>query len=211
MNELAQALRSAITSGVFMPNERLIEVDLAARFHTTRAQIRAALIALENEGLIVSEPNRGSRVRRVSGAEAIEIIEARALLEGLVAAKAAENASGQDSDRLEEILQRMRQAYAANDLIGYSTGNGELHAEIRRISRHATASRLLSQLNSQSVQHQFRAILIPGRAAKSMAEHELIVQAICAHDTERARSAMTRHMSQVAATLNHAIVAQETL
>jgi DNA-binding FadR family transcriptional regulator len=60
-------------------------------------------------------------------------------------------------------------------------------------------------LNSQVVRFQFRAILIPGRAAKSFAEHETIVDAICAHDPERARSAMASHLFQVVDALRQAI------
>ena len=58
---------------------------------------------------------------------------------------------------------------------------------------------------------QFRAILIPGRAAKSLAEHEAIVDAVRRHGPEHARIAMTQHLGQVIGTLRHAIVAQETL
>jgi len=208
--DVTAALRKAITGGVFMPNERLIEVELAARFRTTRAHIRRALGALEGEGLVVSEPNRGARVRLFTGAEAVEITEARAALETLVAAKAAERATAEDIARLEDILTRMRTANAADDLIGYSALNGELHIEIRRIARHATTSKLLLMLNSQSVRFQFRAILIPGRAAKSLSEHEAIVDAIRSHDPDRARAAMTGHLAQVVDTLRHAIVAQES-
>jgi len=208
--DVAAALREAIIGGHFMPNERLIEADLAARFRTTRAQIRNALGTLEGEGLVVSEPNRGARVRLVTGAEAVEITEARAALEALVAAKAAERASTEDIARLEDVLARMRTACAAGDLIGFSGLNGELHVEIRRIARHATASKLLVMLNSQVVRFQFRAILIPGRAAKSLAEHEAIVDAIRSHDPGRARTAMAGHLAQVVDALRRAIVAQET-
>jgi DNA-binding GntR family transcriptional regulator len=208
--DVTAALREAIFGGQFMPSERLIEIELAQRFHTNRVQIRAALSKLEGEGLVVSEPNRGARVRVVTAEEAIEISEARAMMEALVAAKAAERASDDDVMKLQAILVRMRDAIGGGDLIGYSNMNGELHTEIRRIARHKTATRILSLLNSQVVRFQFRAILIPGRAAKSLAEHEAIVDAIKAHDPERARIAMTKHLAQVVEALRQAIGSQET-
>src|SRR5689334_20976817 len=55
--DVTAALREAIIGGQFMPGERLIEVELAARLTTNRVQIRAALSKLEGEGLVVSEPN----------------------------------------------------------------------------------------------------------------------------------------------------------
>lgn len=207
--QVTDALRDAIISGQLMPNERLVEVELAERIGTTRAQIRSSLAALEGEGLVVSEPNRGARVRRITPAEALEITEARASLEALVAAKAAENATPQDIARLDDVLARMHAANGKDDLLGYSTLNGELHKEIRRISRHSVANKMLAMLNSQVVRYQFSAILIPGRAAKSLAEHEVLVDAIRAHDPERARDAMTRHLAHVTGALRQAIAAQE--
>jgi DNA-binding GntR family transcriptional regulator len=203
--DVTAALRQAIIGGELMPNERLIELELAGRFGSNRVQVRAALSKLEGEGLVVSEPNRGARVRLVTAEEALEITEARAAMESLVAAKAAERASDEDLGRLQHVLERMRAAVGAGDLIAYSDLNGALHTEIRRIARHATATRILGLLNSQVVRFQFRAILIPGRATKSFAEHELIVDAIRSHDPEGARAAMTTHLAGVVAALRQAI------
>jgi DNA-binding GntR family transcriptional regulator len=208
-HDVTAALRDAIIGGRLMPSERLIEIELAARFKTNRVQIRTALSKLESEGLVVSEPNRGARVRVVTAEEALEITEARAMMEVLVAAKAAERASEDDVVRLQAVLGRMKDAIADGDLLGYSTLNGELHAEMRRIARHATATRILALLNSQVVRFQFRAILIPGRAAKSFGEHEAIVDAIKAHDSERARTAMTHHLAHVVEALRQAIGSQQ--
>jgi DNA-binding GntR family transcriptional regulator len=207
--DVTAALHNAIVTGHLLPNERLVEVDLAARFQTTRARVRSGLGTLESEGLVTSEPNRGARVRFVTGAEAIEISEARAALETLLAAKAAARATPDDIAGLDAILVRMRAAAAAGDLIGYSALNGELHQEIRRIARHPTVSKLLVVLNASLARFRFRAILIPGRAARSLAEHEAIVEAISARDPNAAQSAMAGHLRHVVDALQRAIAAQE--
>ena len=62
-------MREWITGGRFMPNERLIETDLAEALGVNRANVRMALAMLEQEGLVVRERNRGARVRLVSDAE----------------------------------------------------------------------------------------------------------------------------------------------
>jgi DNA-binding GntR family transcriptional regulator len=207
--DITTSLRAAIINGQFLPNERLIEAELAARFATNRVQIRASLSKLEGEGLVSSEPNRGARVRLVTAEEALEITEARAAMEVLVAAKAAERATPKDIAQLQEILRSMKEAIAGGDLVGYSAFNGELHKALRQIARHATATRILSLLNSQIIRYQFRAILIPGRAAKSFAEHRQIVDAIRARDPEKARAAMTAHLAHVVDALRQAIAVQD--
>ena len=104
--DVTAALRDAIIGGELMPNERLIELELAARFGANRVHIRTALSKLESEGLVVSEPNRGARVRAVTAGEALEITGARAAMETLVAAKAAERASSDDIVRLDAACSR---------------------------------------------------------------------------------------------------------
>jgi DNA-binding GntR family transcriptional regulator len=209
ITEVTGALRDAIISGQLMPNERLIEASLADRLGATRALVRRALAALESEGLVVSEANRGARVRRITAAEAIEITEARGALEALIAAKAAERANGDDIGRLEEILKIMRAAQENEDLMRYSSLNRTLDAELSRIAQHKLVSDMLLRLNSQIVRFQFSVILLPGRAAQSIGEHAKIVAAIKAADPAAARTAVEEHFSNSIAALKRVISVQE--
>src|SRR4029450_4583904 len=96
---VADRLRDDILQGVFPPGERLIELQLSERYDVGRAAIRSALVELDAQGLVRRETNRGATVRRISVAEAVEITEARAALESLVARRAAERAT--EADRAE--------------------------------------------------------------------------------------------------------------
>lgn len=51
------------------------------------------------------------------------------------------------------------------------------------------------------VRFQFRTVLLPGRPAKSVAEHRRIVGAIAGHDRDAAQRAMLEHLMNVAAAL----------
>jgi len=82
-------LREAIASGQFHPNERLVEASVATRLGVGRTAVRAALVRLDQEGLVTLEPNRGARVRLISDREALEIEEVRATLEAMLARRAA--------------------------------------------------------------------------------------------------------------------------
>lgn len=203
--DAALRLREWITGGRFMPNERLIETDLAETLGANRANVRMALAMLEQEGLVVRERNRGARVRLISDAEAIEIAEARQSLEALVARQAAERASKADCTALRGMIADMRKAHANADYLAISALNGRLHAEIQRIANNATVTRLLEMLRSQIVRQQYRAILLPGRARASVQEHAAIVAAICAHDALAAEAAMRQHMGGVIGALRQAI------
>jgi DNA-binding GntR family transcriptional regulator len=190
-------LRQAILSGELLPNERLVELDLSERFEIGRAAIRTALARLEQDGIVEREPFRGARVRLIPASEAVEILEARAVLEGLAARKAATNATGKDVTALRAILKRMDAKFKAGDLLGGSEINTELHRTIIQIAKHSAAARLIEGLQAQNVRHQFRTILVPGRAARSLEEHKAIVEAIASRDGDAAERAMRLHLSHV--------------
>ena len=89
-NSSYEALREAIVRGDIAPDAHLVEADVSTTFAMSRGAVRTALIRLEQDGLVVREPHRGARVRKVSDEEAVEILQARAVLEGLAARQAAE-------------------------------------------------------------------------------------------------------------------------
>ena len=194
-------IRDAIIGGSFLPNERLIEEDLVRRFKANRGAVRLALARLEQEGLVVREPNRGARVRLVAGKEAVEIMEARAMLEALVARHAAIKLTQQDLRNLHAILRELKSLIAEGDMIGYSGANMRLHTAIVDIADHATAARLLLGLRAQSVIFQYRQTLQPGRVEELMHEHEALVQALASRDPDAAEKAMRSHLDNAADTL----------
>jgi DNA-binding GntR family transcriptional regulator len=194
-------LRQAIVAGHLAPNERLVELDLAGQLGTNRAVVRGALTQLEGQRLVVREPHRGVRVRSYSAEEAAEILETRALLEGLIARRAAERIDAAGDRVLGELLEAMRDRQRAGDLLGYSALNTQFHRTILEIGHHDTASMLLAVLQSQAVRYQFRTVLEPGRPARSLAEHEAIFAALRARDPDAAERAVHAHIGAVVETV----------
>ncbi len=162
---VTDALRAAILRGDYAPRQRMIEADLCAELGASRFAVRTTLRALAAEGLIEVQRNRGARIREIPLAEAIEITEVRMVLEGLVAARAAERVTSAGQAQLRGIVAEMRRAVRAAELLRYSELNAGLHAAIRGAAGHPTAARILEQLRAQVVRHQFQLALLPGRPA----------------------------------------------
>jgi len=203
LNRVTDTLRQDILAGHLAPGERLVEIELAERYACGRASVRSALVALENEGLIERRANRGATVRRITLAEAIQVTEARAALEVLVARHAARHASPAERAELGRIISAMRVAVGENDYLTYSDLNATLHQRLREVSRHTVASDLIGNLRNRAAHLRFRLALMPGRPQQSLLEHERIVDAVVAGDEVAAAAAMDRHIVSVLHVLRH--------
>ncbi|WP_433360448.1 GntR family transcriptional regulator [Actinoplanes sp. CA-142083] len=194
---VSDALRDAILKGEFLPGERLVEAQLMTRFGASRFNVRAALQDLASEGLVEAQRNRGAQVRKVSLEEAVEITEVRMVVEGLIAARAAERVDAERASELDEIGLLMRRAVEAGEYRRYSDLNQRLHALIREIAGHRTADRIVGMLRGQLVRHQFVLSLLPGRPQTSLPQHERIITAIRDGDAKVAEAAMREHIASV--------------
>ncbi|MDJ0767348.1 MAG: GntR family transcriptional regulator [Ilumatobacter sp.] len=190
-------LRQDILTGRFEPGDRLLEVPLAELYRCGRAAVRSALVELTSEGLVEREANRGATVRRISIEEAIQITEARAALEGLIAAQAAHHATSDERDELRGIVDDMRAAVAEDRDGDYSELNALLHRRLREMSGHTIASQLVANLRNRAAHHQYRLALMPGRPGESLGQHASIVEAVVAGDEHAAAAAMRDHLQSV--------------
>ncbi|MTD53736.1 GntR family transcriptional regulator [Amycolatopsis pithecellobii] len=193
----ADGLRTSILNGDMVPGQRLVEADLVELYAVTRSSVRDAIDDLISEGLVERVVNKGARVRVVSLDEAISILECRGVLEGLIAARAAQRITKKGAAELRAIGRRMERAVADGELLTYSRLNSQLHARIAELSGQQTASNLIHRLRSQIVRHQFQLSLRPGRPPVSLKQHLEIIDAVASSDPVRAERAARAHLESV--------------
>jgi DNA-binding GntR family transcriptional regulator len=203
-DSVVEAIRAAIVSGDYVPDQRLVEADLSERFSVSRGTVRSALLQLGNEGLVERIPHRGARVRAVSLAEAIEITEVRMAVEGLCAAKAAQRVVESEITELREIREQMIAAVDTGAVMTYSGLNNRLHRRMVEMSGQGTAEGVIERLRGQSVRHQFRLAMRPGRPSVSLPEHLAIIDALCSRDPVAAELAARSHLGSVIQALREA-------
>ncbi len=189
-------MKEDICNGTLMPNQHLVELELAKTYGAGRATVRTALARLEQEGLVERERYRGARVRLVTEQEAIEILEVRIAIECLAVRRAAENVTDNDAAALQEIIDQMEVYYKNNELLKYSDSNSRLHRTLVNMSGNMTAVNILERLKSQSVRFQYKTIL-QAWPDKSIEDHKAIVQAVIKRDPLAAEQAMYTHLSRI--------------
>jgi DNA-binding GntR family transcriptional regulator len=194
---LLDKLRMAIYHGEFAPGQRLVESELAGAYDTSRGAVREAIALLQNEGLVTRERNRSAWVRPVTIEEAIEILEVRAVVEGLCAAKAAARASTEDRRVLRTLADEMTVAVKRGDVLTDSMVSDQMHAKIREIAGQQTAAGIINRLRHQGVRYQFRVSLLPGRLVEGFEEHLGIIDAVIAGDPELAERLSREHFASV--------------
>lgn len=194
---LLDRLRMAIYRGELAPGQRLVESELAQKYDTSRGAVREALALLQNEGLVTRQRNRSAWVRPITIDEAIEILEVRAVVEGLCAARAAVNATQDDHKQLKALADEMIDACKNGDVLTDSRVSDLVHAKIREIADQQTAAGIINRLRHQGVRYQFHVSLLPGRLAQGLGEHLGIIDAVTAGDPAQAEQLTRDHFAAV--------------
>jgi len=207
--QVAGALRALISRDGYAAGSRLPpERQLALALKVSRPSVREALIALEVEGWIEVRMGSGIYVcgREDSDADAaqqdppgpLELLRARALVEGEVAALAATMANRTHIAGLEEAVMQM-EAEAAGGAVPLQ-GDRLFHLRLARITGNSTLVRVVAELFDQRgnpLSSRLGEHLEHSASWQSaVREHRQVIMALQCRDPAAARSAMQRHMAQ---------------
>lgn len=103
-DQIFDALRRQILSGVLARGARMPQDELARRFGASITPVREALRLLEAEGLVVAEPHRGVRVAGVDLEQVTATYVVRRLTETYAMRRATSRISRRDLGRARELL-----------------------------------------------------------------------------------------------------------
>jgi DNA-binding FadR family transcriptional regulator len=211
--QIAEQLRALIGQGEFAVGSRLpAERDLARQLGVSRPSVREALIALEVEGLVdvrtgsgiyVLQPRKkpnGSSKPAYDPAEwgPLELMRARELVEGEVAALAARKARRTDIAAIASALAQMREEADAgivprdgdeafHQAIALACGNDVLRDTVQGYWK-ARRGPLFERLGDYFER--------PSSWTAALVEHAAVLEALRAHDAEAARHAMHTHLKK---------------
>ena len=113
--DAADMLRSAILDGTLAAGSPLVERRIAEEMGISRAPVREALRKLEEDGLVLTLPYKGTYVTRVTPKMVDEILSLRTVLEGFAAERALPRLLAHDVARLTDLQLRMVAAASGAD------------------------------------------------------------------------------------------------
>ncbi|MBA4785278.1 MAG: FadR family transcriptional regulator [Rhizobiales bacterium] len=207
--QIADQIRALVQGGHFAPGARLpAERDLAQQLGVSRPSLREALIALEIEGsveirmgsgiYITAEPDRRPWQTRSMGESPLELMQARAAVEGTVITLATARMTPEALQSIRQTLDDMR--------IEIEEGRKPLdqdrqfHLAIASQSGNSVLSRIVVDLFDErhsplSAQIRTR-FETPETWSFALSEHEAIFEALEAKDPLQAQAAMRAHLEE---------------
>jgi DNA-binding GntR family transcriptional regulator len=194
-NVVQTEIERMIVEGEFTPNERINENALAQRLKVSRGPIREACSALAALGLIQVIPNRGFFVRELSEEEAKDVSEARAYLFACIVMGVAKNAGETGVTALRGLVERMDQLAESGEVSSYYPVNLAFHTELAKLCGNMRLAQMYLGLARELHIQRYRALASGDVLGVSNAEHREILDAVAAHDEQRAFAAGYAHIA----------------
>lgn len=190
---IQEELERMIVSGELRSGDRLNEQSLAQRFGVSRGPVREAMRALERAQLVTTRLNQGFFVREVSPEEATELYDVRAVVYGFICGRLAERITDKEIASLENYVERMDAAIAANDPTTYYRLNLQFHEESIVCARHGCAQQTYQTLINETHLTRQRSLHTQERMQESNEEHKALLATLKAGDAQAARKLGEAH------------------
>ena len=187
-----ETLRSAVMNGHCVAGDRLVETQLAEQLGVSRTPVREALRMLEQDGLAVAVPRRGTVVAGLNKDDAIETYDLRAVIEGLSARLAATNITAREVKQLRGKLEKMRPQPGNHE--GYMRAHAEFNTTIIGASRSHRIAQFIDTLSGQIRSLRGVSLATRERQEEAWKEHVAIVDALEARDAARAEALARQHV-----------------
>lgn len=190
-------VRNEIITLRYKPGQIITDTQIASELEISRTPVREAFHRLENEGLLINEARRGWRVYALTLEDIHEIFDIKAVVEGMLARRAAQCESEEKRAALRAALDKMRAAAELSDSQRWLDADFELHDVMFSMASNERAYRIVTNLNDQWHRVRIGYAAMQSRMDQSTCEHEQFVQAILAGDAANAERLMHEHLDKV--------------
>ena len=188
-----ELIRDDIISGRLIANQKLIVSELAQQHGTSTNPVREALHQLRGEGFVTMAPNRGARVRPMGEEFIRDIYEIEVLIEPMLTRWFVRIATDADIQKVEDLCLRMEALNYAEPPLHGELDSAFHHAMYdRHYNRHAVDLWWKHREILKAVSRRYPTSM--ARRAAVMREHRELLEAIKAHDEDRAETIIRQHV-----------------
>lgn len=188
------ALFEAIVDGTIAPATHLRLQDLAEQFGFSMMPMREAVRELAHLGLVDMEPHRGAFVRAMTLEDVTSTYTTRFLLEGEAAAAAARGFTSEQAGYAREALAGRARYLAMGDTRRARDAHERFHFTIYEAAANPWLVRSIMPVWRNAERYRLESMRHPELAERRACEHEEILAAVVAGDSDRARERMVAHL-----------------
>lgn len=188
-----EVLRERIVTGALATDAPVRQEALAADLGVSKIPLREALARLEQDGMLISQPNRGYFVAPMSADQIDEIYALRLAIEPRAAAEAAERSD--DAGRT-AMLRAFERLDATADLVDVANRHREFHAALVRPGGRVLTVQLVERLAILSERYIIAHLRSAENKARARREHRALVDAWLARDGVRVEELLTMHIRE---------------
>ncbi len=195
-SSVAEELRRRIVSGRYAGGEQIRQEAVAAELGVSRIPIREALLQLEAEGLVVIHTHKGAIVASLSAEDAVDLFEARLVLESILLKKAVVAANGDDVARIGRCLVEYEQAVRnGSEPETLSRLNWAFHTAMCEPARRPRMMSILLSLYAATDRYLRLQIDRAEAKAKALDDHRAIFEAFKTKRSVAASKLIKRHIT----------------
>jgi DNA-binding GntR family transcriptional regulator len=194
-DRVVDAIIRSISSGNYVPGQRLIEADLTRDYHVSRGPVREALKRLAAEGVLTLTRHRGAYVRAMSRGEVRDSLMVLEALVALMANLAARRIGGDDNaTRMREAHERLLAFRDDGGTAAFLDERRRFYDTIIQIGGNLELKRMLPLMQIHLLRMQFQAYITPRDREKQFKEYETITETILRGDAMRAQKVAGLHI-----------------
>lgn len=194
---VSDALRRDIVLGLLPPRDVLLELELAERFDCSQSTVRESLLALQEEGLVVRMPHRGTQVAECLRDDMIELIRLRHDIETRGVRRVIDRWSRLLHRELESLVAKMRDAAGADDEYALSELDRRFHLRLYEEAGLPSVEPVL--LRCLIHNHRYKILNTERHASlvETADRHMPIIEALSSGDADRAVDALSLHITTI--------------
>ncbi len=205
--EAVEALREMIVRRQLAPGAQIRQVELASRLGLSRSPLRQALSALETEGLVTHEQQRGYFVARMGVDHLSQIYRMRELLETeLLRTVRVPEAPG--LARLAARNDGVAAAMADGDVAGMLVANRAFHFGLFELSPLGAIRQDVERLWNTSEPYRATYLWLPTTRRRIIREHEQMLAALARGDVARLVQLADRHRNAARAAVTELLAVE---
>ena len=193
-DQLLGRLRAMIIEGELLPEAKIDEKDLCARFGVSRTPLREALKVLASEGLVTLIAHRGAIVSALDMDELSAAFPVMGTLEALAGELAAKHATDWEVAEIARLQEQLVDMHRAGNLRAYFEINKMIHETILNAARNPVLSQIYGQVALKVRRARFTANMNPQRWAEAIEEHTQILKALQQRDARKLSKILRTHL-----------------